>query len=675
MPPIKNYRILAIDDDLVFHRHLREQLGQHLEFINVLNEEKLQVVLGQNSGIDLVLLDLVLDENKGVKSGFRVLEKLKTQLPNVPILALTENLPAEIVVEALQRGVKDFLTKPAEPELLNNWDARIRINIEQKKVAPKTEIRVEIEEQAIEEEPSSAILLIDDDESFFRQIRRKFRHNYRITGLHTLEEIENALSAPVDFDLILLDLVLDETKPSDLIGLELIPRLKEAIPGAPIIIVTGYGDINTAVKAMSLGAKDYLPKPSASDNPELWDQRIKQAIENQVVREELVKVKTELQKARESNQYINPALRPFIGRSPQIEQIRRFLKGVSDDPELTVLITGETGVGKGVAAFFLHYNSRSRNKKPFEEIYISNIPKDLVPSELFGAQKGSYTGADADKKGRLEAANGGIVFLDEIGDLDLENQIKLLQFLQNKTIRPIGGLKDIKLDVQIVAATNKNLREEVSKGRFREDLYMRLKVFPIEIPPLRERREDIPLLVAHFLKAKEAELNLVFTDDVRYFLNEECPWLGNVRELENSIRSMQLRAKIEGLRKINMKCVPDELLNSQLPYSSLYQPEPTLGNYTSSLHPLDSRSVLLPSMPTALSFDEQQDWLTLEAIERALVIKNGVKNDVAMMLNFNSADLILYRVKSISKKYPQMVQSFPHICKHYAKAIVKSSNL
>lgn len=673
MPPIKNYRILAIDDDLVFHRQLREQLGQHLEFINVLNEEKLQPVLSQNSGIDLVLLDLVLDENKGIKSGFRVLEKLKIQLPNVPILALTENLPAEIVVEALQRGVKDFLTKPDEPELLGHWDKRIRNSIENKKLTPKTDIRFDNSTaETVEIDNMPHVLLIDDDVSFFKQIRRTLRHKYTVTGIHTLSAVEELLNAPEDFDLILLDLVLDESKPKDLIGLELIPKLREAIPGAPIIVVTGYGNI----PVKSLGATDYLSKPTASDTPELWDEKIHQAIENQVMREELVMLRTEVQKIQENNQYLNPTHRPFIGRSPQIEQIRRFLKGVSDDPELTVLITGETGVGKGVAAFFLHYNSRLRNKKPFEEIYISNIPKDLVPSELFGAQKGSYTGADTDKKGRLEAANGGIVFLDEIGDLDLENQIKLLQFLQNKTIRPIGGLKDIKLDVQIVAATNKNLREEVAKGRFREDLYMRLKVFPIEIPPLRERREDIPLLIAHFLKAKETELDRAFTDDVLHFLNEECPWLGNVRELENSIRSMQLRAKIEGLRKINMKCVPDELLNSQLPYSALYQPEPTLGNYASASYTLlDSRSVSLPNMPPSLSFDEQQDWLTLEAIERALIVKNGVKNDVAAMLNFNSADLILYRVKSISKKYPQMVQSFPHICKHYSKAIVKSSNL
>ncbi len=659
MPPTKNYRILVIDDDLAFHRHLRDQLVQHLEFININTEDKLDATLKRESGIDLVLLDLVLDD-KGVKSGFRILEKLKVQLPQVPIVALTENLAAEIVVEAIQRGVKDFLTKPDEPELLSGWYERIRSNIEQKPLRPKTEIRHDKTEFAEPEETLLTILLIDDDESIFRQIRRKFRNKYTISGIHTLQEVEELLKAPKDFDLILLDLVLDENKPDELIGLELIPAIKEAIPGAPIIIVTGKGDLDTAVKAMSRGAKDYLPKPGAGENPELWDQKIQQAIENQMIREELVKVKTELQRTRESNQYLNPSQRPFIGRSPQIEQMRRLLKGVSDEPELTVLITGETGVGKGVAAFFLHYNSSTRSKKAFEEIYISNIPKELVPSELFGAKKGSYTGADSDKKGRLEIANGGIVFLDEIGDLDLENQNKLLQFVQSKTIRPLGELKDIKLDVQIVAATNKNLKEEVFSGAFREDLYMRLKVFPIEIPPLRERREDIPLLIAHFIKAKESDLPMFFSEDVLRFLNQECPWHGNIRELENTVRSMQLRAKIDGLRKINMKCLPDELLTSQfLPHNHYDQNSAV-------------RNAIVPNVHSNLPFDQQQDWLTLEAIENSLIIKNGVKNDVATMLNFNSADLILYRIKTISKKYPEMVLQFPNICKHYAKVVYKN---
>lgn len=658
MPPTKNYRILVIDDDVTFHRHLREQLIQHLEFINVNTEDKLDVILKRETSIDLVLLDLVLD-TKGVKSGFRILEKLKTQLPQIPIVALTENLAAEIVVEAIQRGVKDFLTKPDEPELLSGWYERIKSNIEQKVQKPKTEIS---QDRTVLEEPEDVlpnILLIDDDESMFRQIRRKFRNKYTISGIHTLPEVEELLKSPKDFDLILLDLVLDEDRPYDLIGLDLIPDIKEAIPGAPIIIVTGKGDIDTAVKAMSRGAKDYLPKPGASENPELWDQKIQQAIENQMIREELVKVKTELQRTRESNQYLNPSQRPFIGRSPQIEQIRRLLKGVSDEPELTVLITGETGVGKGVAAFFLHYNSSTRSKKAFEEIYISNIPKDLVPSELFGAKKGSYTGADADKKGRLEIANGGIVFLDEIGDLDLENQNKLLQFVQSKTIRPLGELKDIKLDVQIVAATNKNLKEEVLLGSFREDLYMRLKVFPIEIPPLRERREDIPLLIAHFVKAKESDLSMVFSEDVLHFLCQECPWHGNIRELENTVRSMQIRAKIEGLRKINMKCIPDELLTKPGSSYSVFDQASSNRN-GATLNPQHN-----------FSFDQQQDWLTLEAIENALIIKNGVKNDVAAMLNFKSGDLILYRIKTISGKYPDMVLQFPNICKHYAKVVYK----
>lgn len=496
------------------------------------------------------------------------------------------------------------------------------------------------------------ILLIDDDPQFHQELRYAFRRSYVFEGAVGVPQLEKKFRENTAFDLILLDLVLDDSQ--NKIGLELIGDIKTVYPKTPIIIVTNDKKIDTVVEAMRLGATSFLHKGDYS--LEEWDKAFRSVIEKSQLEQKTQALEKKIEKLRAEYEYVNPPDYPLLGDSPQMEHIRRILKTVADDPSLTILITGETGVGKSIAARFLHYNSQSRREQPFEEILISNIPASLLESTLFGAKKGTFTDAKADIVGRLQLADKGIVFLDEIGDLHLDIQAKLLQFLQTKTIRPIGSLKDIQLDVQIVAATNKNLREEVLKGNFREDLYQRLKVFPIEIPPLRERREDILPLLLHFMGLPSEEaLDKQMERSVKQLLNQSYGWIGNIRELENAVKSMRVQCKVRGLQRINLACLPKEIQsNSAFEFEA------------------EEQSALSTSVPDSqgngqssrLSFEEKTAWNQLSEIEKALIQKNGVKKDVATLLDVKP-DNILYRIKATYKKYPHLLADFPVICEKY----------
>lgn len=498
------------------------------------------------------------------------------------------------------------------------------------------------------------ILIIDDDPEFHQDIRYAFRKYYEFEGAIGIAQLEKKLQGNSAFDLILLDLVLDGS--GEKVGLTLIPTLQEQLPGVPIVIVTNDNSIQTVVEATKKGAKDFLYK--GEYDYEYWQNTFNKALETTDLKQKNEELKQELTHIKQQYEYVNHPKYPLIGSSPMMERIRKTLKLVADEPDLTVLITGETGVGKGVAARFLHYNNPSRREEPFEEIHISNIPKSLLESTLFGAKKGTFTGAVEDIKGRLHMANKGTVFLDEIGDLDTDNQVKLLQFLQTKTIRPIGTNKDILLDVQIVAATNKNLREEVNKGSFREDLYQRLKVFPIEIPPLRDRREDIPELFAYFMDLNhQDELSKLFESSTYHFLLEEYDWIGNIRELENAIKSIRIKQKVLNINQINLSCLPDDMLQRQQNNMPISINNSQFTNDDHVAHP--------STISESMDLEEQNALNILHAIEDALIKKNGVKKDVAKLLKYNSSDHVRYRVLSIKDKYPHLLKHFPKIREKY----------
>lgn len=317
-----------------------------------------------------------------------------------------------------------------------------------------------------------------------------------------------------EFDLVITDVRLPDGNGIDI--------LKEKLD-SPVIIMTAFGSIKDAVTAMKLGAFDYITKPFSLEEFMLIVQK---AFEFRDMRMENIRLKQEIKRC-----YGIPSI---IGQSAVIKQLLSNIERISAS-DSTVLIYGESGTGKELVATTIHYMSKRRDK-PFIKVNCAAIPEGLVESELFGHEKGAFTGAIKKKPGRFELADGGTIFLDEIGDLPLSAQAKLLRVLQERTFERIGGTENIKVDVRIIAATNRDLKSEVKKGLFREDLFFRLNVLPIEIPPLRERREDIYLLVEHFLEKNNIRTgrNVRISEDaLMELLKYDYP--GNVRELENII--------------------------------------------------------------------------------------------------------------------------------------------
>lgn len=483
------------------------------------------------------------------------------------------------------------------------------------------------------------ILIVDDDTEFHQQIRYAFRRNYVFEGAINVEHLRKKLEESTKYDLILLDLVLDDTKKK--VGLDLIREINSAYSSIPIIVVTADNNVDTVVTAMKHGARDFLTKKDYDF--EFWNQKFTEVIERNQLRAENKMLKEEVKKIRDqrNKEYT------FVGHSGKIQEIKRILRLVSEEPDITILITGETGVGKEVAARYLHQNG-ARSNRPFQAVNLSAIQKTLLESTLFGHKKGAFTGATRDTEGYFSQANTGILMLDEIGDIDANIQIKLLRFLETKLIRPVGADKDIQLDVQIVAATHRDLAEEVEQGNFRADLYQRLKAMIIEIPPLRERKADIPAIMQHYMEVDFEEL-----------LNKEAAdkllnynWPGNIRELKNAINYMLLRKRIFDRPQIDLECLPNEIMT----YSAVAN---------NASHASDNSVER-----SALSIDEEHALIDLEKIEEALIIKNKVKKDVAKELGMDNTDNLRYKIKKYYDKHPHLFEQFPFIRESY-KRIVK----
>jgi two-component system nitrogen regulation response regulator NtrX len=316
-------------------------------------------------------------------------------------------------------------------------------------------------------------------------------------------------------------LVFLDVKMAGLDGLETLSRLRRLDPRAQIVMISGHGTIATAVEATQRGAFDFLEKPLDTD-------RLLVTVRNALAHAELIDENTRLREAAESRF-------TMVGDSPALATVRDLIAKVGPT-SARVLVTGENGTGKELVARALHEASPRRDR-PFIEVNCAAIPSELIESELFGHMKGSFTGAFADRAGKFEQADGGTLFLDEVGDMSLSAQAKLLRVLQEGVVTRIGGAKSIQVDVRVLAATNKDLEAEISDGRFREDLLYRLNVVPIDVPPLRERREDIPALVAHFAEQLSTGAGVParkFSDDaIRRLQNR--PWPGNIRELRNAV--------------------------------------------------------------------------------------------------------------------------------------------
>jgi two-component system, NtrC family, response regulator len=372
------------------------------------------------------------------------------------------------------------------------------------------------------------IIVIDDEVNAAAALETLLREDG-----YEVERAHDARAGLALLERVAADVVLTDLRMPGMDGIELLGRIKEARPGTMVILMTAYGTVKTAVKAMKLGAEDYLGKPIDVEELEVILQR---ALEKKRLLEETVALRDRLQqKYRLDN---------LVGESPEMLAAFKTVQQVAPS-NASLLILGESGTGKELFAQALHQNS-PRARKPFIKVACAALPETLLESELFGHEKGSFTGATNTRAGRFEAADGGTLFLDEIGDISLTVQVKLLRFLEMREFERVGGNKTYRVDVRIVAATHRDLAKKVQDGSFREDLYYRLNVIELHIPPLRERGSDIPLLAQHFLK-KYATAN---HKDVRSISDEAMAillrhaWPGNVRELENAIeRAVVLSAE------------------------------------------------------------------------------------------------------------------------------------
>ncbi|MFV9484317.1 sigma-54-dependent transcriptional regulator [Christiangramia sp. ASW11-125] len=365
------------------------------------------------------------------------------------------------------------------------------------------------------------ILLIEDEASIRRVLNKILSEeskDYHVTeaedGLAGMELVKNE-----DFDLILCDIKMPKMD-----GVEVLEATKKIKPEIPVVMISGHGDLDTAVNTMKAGAFDYISKP-----PDL--NRLLNTVRNALDRKELVVENTRLKKKVSKNY-------EMIGDSEEINRIKGMIEKVAHT-DARVLITGPNGTGKELVAHWLHQKS-DRSKGPMVEVNCAAIPSELIESELFGHVKGAFTSANKDRAGKFEAANKGTIFLDEIGDMSMSAQAKVLRALQESRISRVGSDKDIKVDVRVVAATNKDLKKEIEENNFREDLYHRLAVILIEVPALKNRKDDIPLLVDHFsekIATEQGTNKKEFTAEAIELL-KQSEWRGNVRELRNVVERL-----------------------------------------------------------------------------------------------------------------------------------------
>lgn len=393
-------------------------------------------------------------------------------------------------------------------------------------------------------------MLISEDETRMREVMIMLLSDL---GINIFEAADGAEAVDI-FDNENIHLVISDLKLPKKNGMEVLNHIKQSRPEVPVIIVTAFGSIDNAVKAIREGAFDYVTKPFKEER---LHSCVKKALQISTLTYEVKHLRQEIEGKYNFNN--------IIGDSPEMCEILRMAGDVSKT-DTTVLITGESGTGKELLSRATHINS-SRSKGPFLPVNCAAIPASLLEAELFGYERGAFTGAHQRKKGKFELASGGTLFLDEIGDMELDVQAKFLRVLESHEFERLGGDKSIQADVRIITATNKDLEKMVAEGLFREDLYYRVSVFPIRIPPLRERRDDIPLLSHHFIKKFSSAFGRkvpVLSDKVMEMLYNH-PWKGNIRELKNVLERAMILCK--GDRITRRHVVLNE--NYEKPFSTM----------------------------------------------------------------------------------------------------------
>ncbi|MGS2762398.1 sigma-54-dependent transcriptional regulator [Sinomicrobium sp. M5D2P9] len=399
------------------------------------------------------------------------------------------------------------------------------------------------------------ILIIEDDVAFCKVLEKFLTKNgHNITTSFSASEAKSKI-AEKTFDLVITDLRLPNYD-----GLDLLGEIKQDFPAVPVVLMTGYADINTAVKAMKRGAFDYISKPFNPDEVLLIINKALQEAKESTTEKKQPSAKAEVQQADRGETFV-------AGASTASRKLNQYIDLVGPT-DMSVLIIGESGTGKEVVAKAIH-NKSSRADENFIAVDCGAIPKEIAASEFFGHVKGSFTGAVNDKLGHFETANGGTIFLDEVGNLSYENQIQLLRALQERRIKRIGSSKEIKVDIRLITATNEDLQAAVRKGDFREDLYHRLNEFSINVPSLSQRKEDLMLFADHFLELANKQLGknvLGFSPEVTEAF-KNYSWPGNIRELQNVIKRATLLTVTENIQE---DALPQEIFepeNQRMEYS------------------------------------------------------------------------------------------------------------
>ncbi|RKZ22951.1 hypothetical protein DRQ18_01570 [bacterium] len=458
------------------------------------------------------------------------------------------------------------------------------------------------------------VLIVDDDPEFVETLKKSLSKYFIVyTAFSKKEAIEcYEKESP---DVVLLDIRLKD-EPGNKEGLDVLRYIKEEDPDIPVLVMTAYGDVDVAVESLKLGAEDFI-------------QKAKVPIEHYAT---VIRSLSTTGKLRKKLKRLQAEIEPYelVGESSAMKEVKRLIRLVANEGNTTVLIRGETGTGKELVARAIHREG-IRKDGPFVVVHLAGLNKETISSDLFGHEKGAFTGAIVKRKGFIEEADRGILFLDEIGELSPEIQVKLLRVLETNEFTRLGGNKPIKVDIQWVMATHQDLEKLVEEGKFRKDLYYRIKVFEIFLPPLRERKEDIPLLAEHFIKILGGEVREISPDVMEKFM--EYSWPGNVRELRQVIQHAILKAKLERKTIIEPQHLPGEFSAT--------------GN--------EKRGFSLP-----VNVEREKAVLELRYIEEAIKL-TGKKSTAWKLLGYPNRFTLTRRVQSIFQKFPELRNQFQHL--------------
>ena len=470
-----------------------------------------------------------------------------------------------------------------------------------------------------------ALLVVDDDSQFTALLARGLAADYEVRSAASEAEAVVSISPPPD--VVLLDIRLRDADPGSREGLRLLEMFHKQYPKLPILMATAFGDIDTAVEAMRLGASDFIQKRAGV-------REIKSRLDHALDHARLSRRYSELEN---DFKLIEP--RRIVGNSAAISDVKLMIEAVASEGGVTVLIRGETGTGKELVARAIHATG-PRQGGPFVAVNLAALPKHTLESELFGHERGAFTDAREKRIGYFEQAHTGVLLLDEIGEIDTSVQVKILRFLEERQFHRLGGSKPIVVDVQVLTATNADLESRVRDGSFRQDLYFRLKVHQIDIPPLRHRREDIPLLVEHYMGILQKQGRKVLRVSSQAMdLLMIASWPGNIRELKNAIESAVFRAQMRGHEEVEAADLPSDLIeppNSAIPKLRAFE-----------------------FQRGDLGVEETLAWTELSLIDEAMRRTGGKKAEASRLLKYNDRFALYRRIRTLSRTFPQLMDRLP----------------